>query len=471
MMFRRPRVVIAGLKGGSGKTTFSLGLLNLWKKNGYRVIPFKKGPDYIDAGWLAAASGNNCYNLDAFIIPEKALINSFLQHSANSDAALIEGNRGLYDGMDSKGTFSTANLSKLIDSPVILMIDCTKATTTIGVIVKGVKEFDKTVSLQGVILNNIANHRHESVIREAVENFSDIPVLGAIRKQREKIVFERHMGLVSNGEFLGVEGKLIEISGIINDSVDVDKIWQVMLSTPEMEYQGKSVEFDKKGPKVKIGIIKDNAFQFYYPENFEQLQYNGAEIINISAINQNALPEIDALYIGGGFPETYAINLSENDIFRRSLKIAIEEGLPVYAECGGLMFLGRSISYEGRRFPMVNIFPIDFIMEKRPQAHGYTVVEVYNDNPFYPKDVIIKGHEFHYSSVDKLDMSKMNFVFRMNRGKGIANGLDGAVYKNVLATYTHIHALGVSEWVEGLIKAARRFKNEQSHNKTIKEEY
>ncbi len=482
-------MVIAGLKGGSGKTTLSLGLLNLWKNNGHKIIPFKKGPDYIDAGWLSAASGNSCYNLDTFIIPEKKLIDSFLAHAMNADAALIEGNRGLFDGLDAKGTFSTASLSKMLRSPVIVVVDCKKTTSTIGVIVKGVNDFDRALKIKGVVLNHIANERHESVVKAAVEYYSGMPVVGAIRRQKKPVVIERHMGLVSHQEYSEVEKNLITISNIIKDSVNVDEIWQAALAAPDLEFpeltQAKTRSESRSGStrrsirldsevastsrrvdptcsyeqeKIRIGVLKDSAFQFYYPENFEELRCSGAEIVEINAMDQIVLPEIDALYIGGGFPETNAPNLSKNVDFRKNLKTAIESGLPVYAECGGLMFLGRTITYKNRKFPMVNIFPMDFVLDKKPQAHGYTVIEIIDENPYLPKGTILRGHEFHYSRVKKVDKEKLRFVFKMERGKGISNSLDGITYKNVLATYTHLHALGASEWVSGFMNAARRFR-------------
>ncbi|MBF0518983.1 MAG: hydrogenobyrinic acid a,c-diamide synthase (glutamine-hydrolyzing) [Nitrospirae bacterium] len=451
------RVVIAGLRGGSGKTTLSLGLLRLWRGN-RKVVPFKKGPDYIDAGWLSQAAGTQCYNLDTFIIAGDRILQSISKNSEDADFAVIEGNRGLFDGVDSKGTFSTASLAVLTDTPVILVVDCLKATTTVGVIVKGVVEFDSKVKIKGVVLNSVSNQRHESVIREAVETYSGVPVVGALKKTSTPLLPERHMGLVTADEHMQVERALTEICTLVKHSVDIERIWETgmgagILNVPvvsEPQYENKE--------NVKIGVIKDTAFQFYYPENLDELRKAGGELSEISAITQEDLPDVDALYIGGGFPETNAIKLSENVQFKTQLKTAIENGLPVYAECGGLMFLGRSISMDGKRYPMVGVFPMDFEMQSKPQAHGYTVVETIKETPFFGKNVVLRGHEFHYSRVSGLSGGEMDFAFKMKRGKGIFDGQDGVCYKSVFASYTHLHALGAPEWVKGMISAAIQFK-------------
>lgn len=210
---------------------------------------------------------------------------------------------------------------------------------------------------------------------------------------------------------------------------------------------------------VKVGVIKDSAFQFYYQENIEELQRHGAEIVEISSLAMPQLPDIDALYIGGGFPETHARTLDENKGFRNSLNSAIMRGLPVYAECGGLMYLGESLLLDGMEYPMAGIFPISFSLEKRPQAYGYSIAEVVHKNPFFPEGITLRGHEFHYSRpVFCKDAAGFHYALRMNRGKGLYEGMDGICYKNVFATYTHLHALGTKEWAEGIIKQALKYK-------------
>ncbi|MBF0458437.1 MAG: cobyrinate a,c-diamide synthase [Nitrospirae bacterium] len=462
----KPRVVIAGLRGGSGKTTLSLGLLRLWKNKGRHIVPFKKGPDYIDAAWLSGAAGAHCYNLDSYIIAEHQLINSLAGHSEASDGILIEGNRGLFDGVDARGTFSTAALAQMCASPVILVVDCVKAAATVGVIVKGIIEFSKELMIKGVVLNYISNDRHEKVIREAVETHAGVPVVGVLRRDDTPFQQERHMGLTSRDETAamadGIEAILERMAAACGSTVDEENIWQIAMSAPPLEYSAPDTSYglSEYTADVKIGVVRDSAFQFYYPENIEALERHGAEIVELSALAADDMPEgLDAVYIGGGFPETHALRLSENKSFMGKLKELIECGLPVYAECGGLMYLGRGIVYNEQYYPMAGIFPIDFVMYEKPQAHGYTIVETVEETPYFPKNVILRGHEFHYSKAVNLEMEGLSFRFKMKRGKGIVDGRDGLLYKQVFATYTHIHALGYALWAEWLVRAAAAYKN------------
>ncbi|TAL26385.1 MAG: hydrogenobyrinic acid a,c-diamide synthase (glutamine-hydrolyzing) [Nitrospirae bacterium] len=474
MKHRYPRVIIAGLRGGSGKTTLSLGLIRAWKGKGLSIVPYKKGPDYIDAGWLSSAAGGNCYNLDPFMIGKEKILRSFKEHFRDADCAVIEGNRGLYDGMDAKGTYSTAELAKMLKCPVVLILDCTKVTRTAGAIVLGTQKFDKRVNIVGVVLNQIAGARHERIIRETIERYCRIPVLGAIPKLKKEFLSERHMGLTPFQEHPEVEKTISFCAEIAEKYLDLDRIWKIAQKAGDRDLGlgiSKQPETNPQSPTpnptVKIGIIRDSAFQFYYPENFEELERKGAELIEISALKEKKLPDIDALYIGGGFPETNAIALAKNKAFRKSLMAEVEKGLPVYAECGGLMYLGEALVLEGKAYPMAGIFPIRFSLEKKPQAHGYSIVEVASNSPYYKKGDVIKGHEFHYSRVinpgAEKDFKKRNirFAFKMKRGEGIINGRDGLCYKNVLATYTHIHALGTPEWTEGMARKALEYKKER----------
>ncbi len=464
MHFQIPRVVIAGLRGGSGKTTLSIGLIRALRNKGITVTPYKKGPDYIDAGWLASSAGKPCYNLDPFLIGEDRVLASFINHFRDSDCAVIEGNRGLFDGMDSSGSLSTAKIARTLKSPVILIIDCTKMTRTTAAIINGIKKFEPGLRLAGVVLNQIAGRRHEAVIRESIEKYCNIPVLGAIPRLSEVELPERHMGLTPQQEHPEVEDAISRVAAIMQEHLDLNMIQKIAESAPPLKLRQSKEPSPIARNTLRIGIIKDSAFQFYYPENFEELKQAGAELIEVSALTEKTLPEIDALYIGGGFPETHAIALSENTSFRKSLKKAVEKGLPVYAECGGLMYLGKSLVLEGKTYPMAGIFPLKFKLEKKPQAHGYTVVKVAKSNPYYKKGTILKGHEFHYSrpvftrSFKPLSDPDITFAFRMQRGTGIEAKWDGLCYKNVLATYTHLHALGSPEWTEGMIKAAMRVK-------------
>ncbi len=454
-----PRLVVAGVKGGSGKTLLSLSIIAALRyRRGMNVIPFKKGPDYIDSGWLGRVAGTPCYNLDPFFIPEDKIKYSFFSHF-RGEIAVIEGNRGLYDGMNASGSYSTAELSKLLKAPVILILDCSKTTTTTSAIVLGCMNMDRDVKIGGVVLNQVSGKRHEAVIREAIEQHCRIPVLGAIPRMKTDLP-ERHMGLLPHQEHQNTEKIMSLVREIGEKYIDIDRIIKIATDTEALKYESENLPpIENKQRQVRIAIVRDSAFQFYYQENLEELEKNGADLIEISALSEKRLPDIDALYIGGGFPETNAIALAENRSFIDSLKGMINKGLPVYAECGGLMYLGRGLYLNDRYYEMSGIFPVNFSLEKRPQAHGYTIAEVTGNNPFYPPGITIKGHEFHYSRpIPAGDMSdNLNYALNMKRGEGIIERKDGICYRNVFAAYTHVHAYGTPQWTEGMISAAIRF--------------
>jgi len=453
-----PRILIAGVRGGSGKTLISLGLLAAWRKRGHRVAPFKKGPDYIDAAWLSLAAGRPCRNLDLFLMAPQAALASFTDSTAESDVAVIEGNRGLYDGMDARGSYSTAELAKLLQTPVVLTTDCTKATRTVAAVVLGCQRLDPQVPLKGVILNQSAGPRHESVLREAVEETCGLPVVGVIPKIAEPLFPERHLGLVPPQEH-GELGRALEgAADAANEYLDLDTIWDLAQSAPPLERPPRSPEIGQApqtGP-VRIGVFRDEAFQFYYPDNLEALARQGARLIEVSPIRDSALPDVDALYMGGGFPETLALALSENRPFRNSLRRVIEAGMPVYAECGGTVYLGDKLLFEGKEYPMVGALPVVFAFRTKPQGHGYTVLETVQDNPFYPVGDHLRGHEFHYTFVQS-SPADLTFAFRVHRGHGFDGHRDGLCHLNVLACYTHVHALGTVSWAPALVRAAARF--------------
>jgi cobyrinic acid a,c-diamide synthase len=455
-----PRLVISATRGGSGKTTLALGIVAAWQKKGRRVAVFKKGPDFIDAGWLGAAAHRLCYNLDPFLMEKESILRSFAEHTADADATVIEGNRGLYDGVDESGTYSTASLSKLLQTPVVLIVDCTKATATVGALVLGCLNYDPEVALKGVILNNVSPGRHETVIRKAIALSTGLPVVGAVPRLRQGEFPERHMGLTPFHEHPDVERAIAASAGVAEKYLDLDGLWNISCSVPPVTLSAEPLipaAHKQPGEAITIGVIQDRAFQFYYPDNLEALERLGATLKQINALKDTALPEIDGLYIGGGFPETQAAELAANATFCRSLKAAAEGGLPVYAECGGLIYLGRSLTVGEKRYPMSSVLPADFILEKRPQAHGYTVLEVKRQNPFFDSGAMLRGHEFHYSRIVNID-ELPETVFSMQRGVGIDGKADGLVYKNVLAAYTHVHALGTPEWAPGLVNKAREYR-------------
>ena len=462
----KPRVVIAGLRGGSGKTTLSLGLIAAWQQRVGQVIPFKKGPDYIDAGWLALAADQPCYNLDQYMMSREQILDSFRQHTQKAQGAVIEGNRGLFDGMDADGSCSTAELAKLLQAPVILVVDGTMVTRTAAATVLGCQNLDPEVDIRGVVLNRVAGPRHEEMLRTTIERYCGIPVVGAIPKLRGDDFPERHMGLVTALEHPEAREAILSRIQVVERYLDLEKVLAIANQAPPLTWE--PVYPRKRASKAyrqpTIGIIRDSAFQFYYPENLEALERRGARLVTINALEDTFLPELDGLYIGGGFPETHAEQLAANDQLRKALRSAIQAGMPVYAECGGLMYLGRSLLINNSTYPMVEALPIDFQLEKKPQGHGYTDLEVVNTNPFYPVGTTLKGHEFHYSRVTRFDLNPESLAFTMKRGSGIFDRKDGVCYKNILATYSHVHAVGTPEWAEGLIRRALAYQRELRGN-------
>jgi cobyrinic acid a,c-diamide synthase len=452
-----PRLVTAALRGGAGKTTLSLGLIAAWKKLGRNVAAFKKGPDFIDSAWLSLAAQRPCRNLDTYLLGPQIVQQSFGQNAESRGVSLIEGNRGLYDGMDSRGTHSTAELAKLLRAPVVLILDCNKVTRTLAAMVLGCQRLDPEVDIRGVILNQVARSRQEQVLRAAIADSCHLPVLGSVPRMDDFPFPERHLGLTPPQEHQWVARALERAAETAQKYLDLEGIWKIAWNAPPLSWErGAEKEKAERRPSLQpvIGVLKDSAFQFYYPENLQALAERGARLIEISAVRERELPGMDALYIGGGFPETHAEQLADNLSFRRSLRGAIEDGLPVYAECGGLMYLGESLEVDGRHYPMAGALPVAFAMEKRPQGHGYTLLEVERENPFYPLGQVLKGHEFHYSRVLSLKEDQVYFAFRVKRGAGIKDQKDGMGYKNVLATYSHVHALGCEEWADGLIRRA-----------------
>jgi cobyrinic acid a,c-diamide synthase len=489
-----PRILIAGLRGGGGKTLTSLGIAAAWRKRGRSVAPFKKGPDYIDAAWLSKAAGRPCRNLDLFLMSPPTILLSFTASAAAADAALIEGNRGLYDGMDARGTYSTAELAKLLHCPVVLTVDCVKSTRTLAACVLGCQRLDPQVPIAGVILNQTAGPRHESLIRETIAEICGLPVLGALGRLPEELFPQRHLGLVPPQEHDQVARAIRQVADVAEQGLDLEALWDVARQapalTPGAEEKGDSphlceapfgpfrqmgtVPFFRTCPKpeaARIGVFRDAAFQFYYPENLEALAREGARVIEISPLRDAGLPDVDALYIGGGFPETLAPALAENRSFLESLHRAIEKDLPVYAECGGAVFLGRQLVVDAKRYPMAAVLPVTFAFGAKPQGHGYTELETVQDNPFFPVGEVLRGHEFHYTFMQFPEENKLTFAFRVRRGFGFDGKRDGLCHRNVLASYMHVHALGTESWAPALVRAAVDFKSHTTDLQTAFREH
>jgi cobyrinic acid a,c-diamide synthase len=458
-----PRVVVAGLSGDSGKTVVSLGLLLLARQSGIPTAAFKKGPDYIDAAWLSWACGNAARNLDTYLMGKETAAQSFLSHALSDGLNLIEGNRGLYDGFDARGTHSTAELAKLLGAPVLLVINAAKVTHTVAALVLGCQKLDSDVRIGGVILNRVAGRRHEAILRDSVESACGIPVLGALPAVKHRTVLPgRHLGLVTpqeHGKLSKLPSKLLSW---VEGRLDLGRILEVAGTAPPIKRLAPGTPKIEDGRGLKIGYVKDSAFTFYYPENLEMLEKAGAELEAISALSAQALPDnLDALYIGGGFPETHAPALSQNSSLLASIRHRAAEGLPVYAECGGLMLLSRAIRYKGRRFAMAGVLPFDVEVCAAPQGHGYIELTVDHPNPYYPVGTAIRGHEFHYSRIIPAGHLPPT-ACAVQRGTGSFEGREALLVEGVWASYTHVHALATPEWALGLMQAARQHSTRKS---------
>jgi len=450
------RLVVAGLSGDSGKTIASLSFVTALRRNRHTVSVFKKGPDYIDPAWLSMAAQSPCHNLDTYMVDRDDVLRSFVEHSAKGSVSVVEGNRGLFDGRDAAGTHSTAELAKLIDAPVVLVVDATKTTRTIAAIVKGCVDFDPEVKIAGVILNRIAGKRHATIIAESIEKYCALPILGAIPKlgEESRLIPGRHLGLVTPSEYDNEHDLRSTLDDIAARYIDVDRLIEIAEAAgpvPGVEPGPSRAAVQPAG--VTIGYFSDTVFTFYYPENLAALEAAGAKLVPVSSLSDEQLPAVDALYIGGGFPETHAEQLSANRALMDSVRKAAEDGLPVYAECGGLIYLARSLRYGDAVYPMTGLFPIDLEMHTKPVGHGYTSIRVDAPNPFYEVGAVIRGHEFHYSGPAG-GLKELTSCMAVETGVGIDGARDGLVDGNTMACYCHVHADGVKDWAPAIVSKA-----------------
>ena len=462
-----PRLIIAGTSGDSGKTLVSVGLLASLRQLGYKLTAFKKGPDFIDPAWLNAASHTTVRNLDTYLIPPEIVFRTFTKYARSSAINIIEGNRGLYDGFDVKGTHSTAELARLLQAPVILVCNVTKSTRTVAAIIHGLQDFDKSIKIAGVIINQYGGARHKQIVTEAIEKSTGIPVVGAIpRVKSASLLPARHLGLITPAEQMETETMVDRLGNLITEHVDLNRIVELAQNAPGLEHEKIPTEvMQQEQRNVRIGYFSDSAFTFYYPENLESLQEQGAELIPISSLTDRSLPQIDALYIGGGFPETHVDKLAQNRELMQEVRKQAENGLPIYAECGGLIYLCRSLTISQTTYPMAGFFDVSLMMKKAPQGHGYSLMEVDTVNKLFPVGMVLKGHEFHYTTPEDSD-NTLATVLKVKKGSGYANGRDGLIKNNVWAGYLHLHASGVPLWAENFVKLAEKYKNERNNTCT-----
>jgi cobyrinic acid a,c-diamide synthase len=462
--------MIAAPQGRSGKTTVAMGLCAALRRRGLKVKPFKKGPDYIDPSWLTAAAGYTCGNLDPYMFGETILKQAFMRGCRNMDIAVIEASMGLYDSPGEDGYGSSAWLARLLKVPVILVVNSARMARSAAAMVSGYMNFEPGTNITGVILNNVAGQRHRDKLVEAIEKLCGIPVLGCIPPDKGLALKERHIGIVPFIEQEDSAGIIENACAVIANNVAIDRIIAMArgegssdLSSAQGASEGTPLQINyvtncrdgssdpSARPKVKIGVLHDRAFSFYYPDNLEALQKAGAGLIFINSFT-DSLPGLDGLYIGGGFPELYAAELEANAGLRQSVKASVESGLPVYAECAGLMYLCNAIIQDGRAFSMCGVIKSAILIEKKPQGHGYVTAEVAGDNSFFGKGSLLRGHEFHHSRL--VSTEGLKFAYKVHRGHGVDGHNDGIVYKNVLASFTHLHAWGVPDWAGKFVKLA-----------------
>jgi cobyrinic acid a,c-diamide synthase len=466
---RLPRLMVAGTGGDCGKTFLTLGLIAAWRRQGVPIVPFKKGPDYIDPAWLTLAAEAPARNLDTWIMDRPGILRSFCGNAVENGINLIESNRGLYDGEDTSGTHSSAELSKLLQTPVLLIIPAVKVTRTAAAIALGLRMMDRDVDIAGVVLNRVATARQESVIRTAIEESTGLPVLGAIPRITGELLSSRHLGLVTPEEHAQSRKAIASAADIIANSVDLSRLQRIAGNTAPLELpEFPVVSGLQPAAGLKVGIFRSSAFTFYYPENLEAIERQGAVGISIDPLKDGILPDdLDAIYIGGGFPETHAASLSANVSFRASVAQAAHRGLPIWAECGGLIFLCRTLYWQDNCYPMAGVFQADVVLDRAPAGHGYEEVLVDRPNGFLAEGTVLRGHEFHYSRLYQANPLDMDTIFKVTRGKGLGGERDGLTCNHVVASYLHLHALGSTEWISGMLGAARNFAEARRENPGI----
>ncbi len=451
------RLFISAAHKSSGKTTVCIGLCAALRARGEIVQPFKKGPDYIDPLWLGLAAGRPCYNLDAYLMGADEIRAQVARGMRGATLGIVEGNKGLYDGLDLHGSNSNAAMAALLGTPVVLVIDARGMTRGIAPLILGYQAFDPNIRIAGVILNQLGGSRHEAKLRAVIEHYTGVPVLGAVQHDERIAIVERHLGLVPSNEAEGARRRIEEIAAHIAAQVDLDRVLAIAREAPPLP-AGAPAPQAAAGPPVRIGIARDAAFGFYYPGDLEALCAAGAELVSFDALHAEHLPAVDGLFIGGGFPETHMEALAANASLRRELHEAIEGGMPAYAECGGLMYLARGIEWDGRRAEMAGVIPADIVMHRRPVGRGYVHLRETGHGlwprPPVAQAPVIHAHEFHHSSVENLAPDAA-FAYEVERGHGIDGRHDGIVHKNLLASYAHLRDVAGNPWARRFVDFVR----------------
>lgn len=432
------RVVLTGTGSGVGKTTIATGIMKALSDE-HKIQPFKVGPDYIDPSYHNCATGVSSRNLDSFFMSDGQIRQSFKNGmtSSHADYGIIEGVRGLYEGISPTNDIgSTSSIAKALNSPVILIINSRSLVRSAAAMTLGFKALDSWIDIEGVILNNVKSQKHYLKTKEAVEKLANTRVLGGIERDNSISMEQRHLGLIPAVEQERISGLVEKWGELIRENIDLDALIEIMdNSNPIINEYEPIWSPNKTKHKTRIAVPFDEAFNFYYKENLEALEYNNAKIEYFSPIHDEQLPSVDALYIGGGYPEIFKKELSKNTTMLESIKEFSQDNHPIYAECGGLMYLCKTID----SLPMVDVFPYHSMLTKRVQGLSYTIAHVQRDNPILKKNTTYHGHEFHYSKVEYTGSNSNDFAFSMRRGVGITGKYDGLLKNNTLASYIHTH--------------------------------
>jgi len=451
---------ISATHKSSGKTTIALALAAAFAEEGKAVQTFKKGPDYIDPMWLGRASGVPCRNLDFHTQTPDGIRDYFLHIAGGSDLAIVEGNKGLFDGVDVSGSDSNAALASLLELPVVLVVDTRGITRGIAPLIHGYRTFAPSVTIAGVILNQVGGPRHEKKMRAAIAQYTDVPVLGAIGRYPEMQITERHLGLTPTNEAGAVDTIIAASAAIVRDNVDLAAVLDVGRDLPA-KTAGRRSPVGAGMKDLRIGVARDEAFGFYYADDLECLERGGAELCFFDTQQDARLPDVDGLFIGGGFPETHAAELAANKPLLAEIAAALRGGLPAYAECGGLMYLSRNLTWQGHRHEMVGFLPGDTMMHDKPVGRGYVRL-ARTANALWPAagetGAVLPAHEFHYASLENLPPGQ-TFAFDVVRGYGIDGEHDGLIVGNLLACFSHQRCVPGRRWTEPFVQFIRACKN------------
>lgn len=464
-----PHLYLSAAHKSSGKTTITLGLCRALRDRGLKVQAFKKGPDYIDPIWHGQASRQPSYNLDFHMMEQNEILDLFARHAAAADISLIEGNKGLYDGMDVEGSNSNAALAKLLGAPVVLVLDSVGMTRGIAPLILGYQAFDPAINIVGVILNKVGGPRHEEKLRAVIERYTDVSVLGAVRMEADLTIVERHLGLMPGNESEQAEARIEAIAGRIKAQVDLDTLLAfanqaVPVPTPQV---ASLSQLPASG--LNLAYANDQSFGFYYQEDLDTLRNSGVTLTPLNTLLDRQLPDVDGLIIGGGFPEMFIDELTANSALRADIQRAVVEGMPVYAECGGLMYLSRSLRWNDKQGDMVGVIPGDTVMGARPVGRGYATLAETEDGIWPAQHENIPAHEFHYSHLENLP-TDLTYAYRVLRGQGIDGQRDGYVQHNLLASYCHRRGSGARGWIAPFLNTVNAYRAErQAANQAVKQ--